>query len=260
MSNRVRSKNQVETIRLIEELAMNAWPAETIQIVDGWRLRFNHGVTRRTNSVWPNEWGGRMTFEARMTIVEAFFERRGLPARFQVCPAGLPADLDERLAGLGYEVEAETMVQTASIEQVLAKTGTDRPCRIIEGADRGWFAAYERAAGLDEHAARVRWATIARTGPRHAYALLELEGQAVAVGRGVVERGWLGIFGMSTHPDFRRLGCATAVLGALAEWGRSQGATRVYLQVELHNRGAQALYAGMGFETLYHYYYRSLGL
>ncbi len=251
---------KVEKIRLIEELAMNAWPAETIQIVDGWRLRFNHEVTRRTNSVWPNERGGKVPLAELMRIAADFYARRGLPTRYQVCPAGLPQDLDDQLSAAGYAVEAETKVQTAAIDVVLGKTASEMPCRIIEGADREWFAAYERAEGFGEHAARVRWATIARTGPRHAYALLEMDGQAVAVGRGVLERGWLGVFGMSTHPDYRRRGCASAVLAALASWGRSQGAAAIYLQVEMHNLGAQALYAVAGFETLYRYHYRTGGV
>jgi len=33
-----------EEIRLIEELAYNAWPASIVQIVDGWRVRFHHVV------------------------------------------------------------------------------------------------------------------------------------------------------------------------------------------------------------------------
>jgi ribosomal protein S18 acetylase RimI-like enzyme len=50
---------------------------------------------------------------------------------------------------------------------------------------------------------------------------------------------------------------APAVLHALAEWGRAYGATRMYLQVMENNAAARALYAGIGFETLYTYYYRS---
>ena len=43
------------TVRELEELAMNAWPAEVVQTVAGWRLRFTQGVSRRANSAWSNE-------------------------------------------------------------------------------------------------------------------------------------------------------------------------------------------------------------
>jgi hypothetical protein len=38
-------------ITQIEALAANAIPAAIVQELDGWRLRFNYGVTRRANSV-----------------------------------------------------------------------------------------------------------------------------------------------------------------------------------------------------------------
>jgi ribosomal protein S18 acetylase RimI-like enzyme len=246
----------VEQIRLIEELAMNAWPAETIQIMDGWRLRFNHGITRRTNSVWPNEFGGRVPLEIRMRAVESFYERRGLPARFQITPAQLPQGLDDILEARGYTIHARTAVQTARTTDVLARTHSHLPVHIVEGADPDWFQAYAAAEAFDTLAAEVRWNTLRRTGPRDAYALLRANGQPVGVGRGVLERGRVGIFGMSTHPEHRRQGYATAVLHALARWASENGAEDMYLQVEMHNTGAQALYARAGFETLYHYYYR----
>ena len=44
------------------------------------------------------------------------------------------------------------------------------------------------------------------------------EGQVVALGMGVLEDGWLGIFNMATLPAFRRQGLAGAVLAGLADW------------------------------------------
>ena len=41
------------TIRDIEELALNAWPALQTKHYDGWVLRFANGYTRRSNAVIP---------------------------------------------------------------------------------------------------------------------------------------------------------------------------------------------------------------
>lgn len=39
---------------LIEQLAVNAWPAATVQLVDGWLLRHTPAVARRrSNSALP---------------------------------------------------------------------------------------------------------------------------------------------------------------------------------------------------------------
>src|SRR5687768_10671958 len=37
----------VALVRRVEELAADAWPAEVVLQVDGWRLRWNAGATRR---------------------------------------------------------------------------------------------------------------------------------------------------------------------------------------------------------------------
>jgi ribosomal protein S18 acetylase RimI-like enzyme len=60
---------------------------------------------------------------------------------------------------------------------------------------------------------------------------------------------------MATHPNYRRQGAATTILGALANWGSDHGADQMYLQVMENNPPALALYARAGFEKLYQYYY-----
>ena len=39
------------TIKMIEDLSLNAWPSHQIQLYDGWLLRFSYFYTHRTNSV-----------------------------------------------------------------------------------------------------------------------------------------------------------------------------------------------------------------
>jgi ribosomal protein S18 acetylase RimI-like enzyme len=86
--------------------------------------------------------------------------------------------------------------------------------------------------------------------------LLRIDGAPAALGLGVVEGDWLGIFCMTTDPGFRRRGAASAILRTLAIWAQLYDARRAYLQVMDQNTAAQALYARVGFETLYHYHYR----
>lgn len=245
-----------ERIQLIEELAANAWTPKVIQMVDGWRFRFNDGVSRRVNSVYPNENHGRVSVEEKMALAEAFYARKGLPPRYQICPASQPADLDEILAARGYTVDALTAVQVAEPSTVLARMEPSTPVEISILLSQAWFQAYQTFIGFDEHQAEMRWGALKRIGPRTGYALLRQEGKPVAVGLGVFERGWLGVFNMATQEAFRRQGCASAVLYALADWGRGIGASGVYLQVMEDNLPALALYRRAGFERLYHYHYR----
>ncbi len=249
----------MKLIQYLEELSSNAWPAAVVQVVDGWRLRFNWGVTRRANSVWPNEAGDRHPLAEKLTLVEDFYARWGSPARYQICPAAQPADLDAVLAKRGYTSEARTSVQTASLATVLARTQPNPAytVTVTETPNEQWMATYGQLERMSEHAINMRWDILRRIGPRAGYALLNVKGRPVAVGLAVVERGWAGIFGMTTQVEFRRQGVATTVLHALAKWGQPHQASRMYLQVMENNPPARALYTQAGFETRYHYHYRT---
>jgi N-acetylglutamate synthase len=248
----------VALVRRLEEFAAHAWPAGRVEDLDGWRLRANHGITRRANSVFANVSGGRLPVAEKLARVEEYYARERMPARYQLCPASLPVDLDEVLAARGYRSEARTAVQVAPLAGVLAAPGTG-PASGVAVSDRledAWFATYCRADGFGGAEAAGREAVLRRIARPTGYALLERDGQVAAVGLGVADEDWIGLFCMATRAEFRRRGAATAVLRALAGWGRQQGAARAYLQVMDDNLPARSLYARAGFETLYHYHYR----
>ncbi|MBI1882178.1 MAG: GNAT family N-acetyltransferase [Chloroflexi bacterium] len=250
----------IELIRRLEEIAANAWPAEVVQVVDGWRLRFNGGVTRRANSVWPNGNGDDHSLAEKLALVEDFYARRGGPARYQMCPTAQPTNLDEILAGRGYTTDARTAVQIASLETVLTRTEA-HPAHTVaigEAFDEGWFDLYCQAERVSAQAAEGRRGILQRIGPRTGFAFLQIAGQPAAIGLGVVERGWLGLFSLATHPQFRRQGAAITIIYTLAQWGQAYDAEQVYLQVMADNPPALALYTRLGFETLYYYHYREL--
>src|SRR5438046_2819424 len=106
----------------IETLAANAWPAAEVEELAGWRLRHTAGVTRRANSVWPNEKTGCPPVEELLRQVEIFYGQRHLPPRFQICPVMQPANLDGLLAARGYRSVARTAVQVAELTTILAQT------------------------------------------------------------------------------------------------------------------------------------------
>lgn len=251
----------ITQIRFLEELAMNAWPAAVVQMVDGWRLRYGQGVSRRINSVWPNEDGGQLPLAQKLALVEAFYARRGLPARFQITPAGLPPNLDALLTARGYTTDAPTDVQTATLAGVLAHApaGAAPTITFLEQFDDGWYAAYRQIVALSDLAAEVRRHAWQHIGPPAGFALAWVDGVPAGAGMGVLERGWLGIFGMATRPEFRRQGIAMAIVYTLARWAAAHQAEQLYLQVMQRNTPALGLYQRLGFTTAYQYHYRQLG-
>lgn len=248
-----------DEVYYLEELAANAWPAEVVQLVDGWRFRYTPGVSsRRVNSVWPNNLGRYLSLDQKLEEVEAFYARRMLPARFQICAAAQPEELDAILAQHGYGVDAPTFVQAARISDILERLSPN-PETIVElhptvPTD---FSDFQQSLyKLTSEQTIARTAAFQRIGPQPIFAVAKIEGRTAGIGLGILERGWLGIFSMLTHPDLRRRGIATAVLFSLANWGKTQGAARAYLQVMDNNERAIPLYSRAGFITQYQYHYR----
>jgi ribosomal protein S18 acetylase RimI-like enzyme len=244
----------MDEIRRLEEIAANAWPAAVVQTLDGWRLRFNHGVTRRANSVWPNARGGSLSLNERVALVEDFYARHGAAARFQLTPAAEPHDIDARLDERGYGVEESVHVQTAATEEVIRSTPQTCEVAIAPGPTREWTRTAWPEAELSPS---IRRATVERIGPESACATALIEGGPAGVALGVAERGLVGLFCFHTLESFRRRGIARSLLRALAEWARSREAGSMYLQVHELNGPARSLYARAGFTTLYHYHYRT---
>ncbi|MCL4860725.1 MAG: GNAT family N-acetyltransferase [Caldilineaceae bacterium] len=248
-------------IRNLETLATNAWPAAEVSYLGGWRLRFTDGVTRRANSVWPNQPLAGADLDETLAEVEAFYAARREPPRYQLSPASAPADLDARLAARGYRSVARTAVQAVALPTIFQQT---KPLRLLptfevelsEGYDEAWFVAYAAVEHADDAGLPIRRAILQRIAAQTAYASLRIDGSMAAVGLGVLEGAWLGVFCMATAPAFRRRGAAAAILRTLAIWAQLYDAHHAYLQVMDDNAPARALYAGAGFQTLYHYHYR----
>ena len=248
---------QSASVLEIEEAAFRAWPAEEVVELSGWRLRFTHGITRRANSVWPNGWHGETPLEERLAAVEAFAAERAIAPSFQLTSAAKPPHLDGALADRGYSIDAPVIVKTLELAgREAIPQGSEIEASVIASPIPEWLAVSVdrgRYAGVREHFSRL----LARIGDRAGYALASSKDGPIAVGLGVVDGPWLGIFGMLTLPEARRRGAARAVLDVLAAWGAARGASHAYLQVERENEPARALYAGARFLPAYEYHYRT---
>ena len=243
----------MELISTLEELAADAWQPAEVELLDGWRLRFCHGVTRRANSVLASGHDGTLSLEEKLARVEAFYAARGLPARFQLSPVSQPSGLDQFLAARGYGCVDRTDIQVASLPLPFQRHSWR--VEVSPSLPDPWWASYCAAECFSTEVAEVRRRILGRIQAVTGYAVALTENaEPAAVGVGGVSGSWLGIFCMATRPEYRRKGAARAVLGALTEWGSGQGATDAYLQVFSENLAAITLYQALGFRTLYSYF------
>lgn len=233
---------------VLDAVGSRAWPGLETEQFDGWSLRAAEGFTGRANSVLPAA-AGRLPLTAKLEAVERFYAARGLPASYLLSPAAAPPDLDAILAERGYRQSPAVLVQTAALPAVRADGLPGEP-------DRGWIETWAAGSGRTEAQVGTALRILERVTVPQAFALLERDGGPAAVGRGVLDGEWLGIFQMATLPSSRRRGAAREVLARLTAWGRAAGAEHAYLQVSGDNLVAQRVYAAAGFVTAYRYAYR----
>jgi ribosomal protein S18 acetylase RimI-like enzyme len=243
-------------IRQLELLGHNAWVAEERMRVGGWLLRADHGVTRRANSVLPLEPPGLSLSLAIESIID-FYESRELTPRFQMTEASQPTELDKELEKRGFSVGLQVEVWTARLSILLSAQPT---CisEVLATRTQEWTDTFKTASGHEASTMDTRFSIMSRTLQPSTYALARVNNVPAAVGFGVVEGSWLGIFGIATLPEARHKGAATSVNRELGIWAQKLGAKHAYLQVETTNRPAKNLYTKLGFKHAYTYWYRDL--
>ncbi len=246
-----------DPIETIERTAYDAWPAEEVESLAGWRLRAMRGVSRRANSVWTFDAEGDVPVGERVDRVERWYGSRNLAPTFQIGARARPGGLDGKLDDRGYRVDAPVSIQIAATTEVQAAARRGDAI-VSRNCSEEWFEISAHR-GRFAKVAEVYRALLARIGPGARFAVARIDGHPACVGLGVIADRWMGVFSMLTLPAARRRGAAGGVLHALAETAREEGVESMYLQVERENAGANALYAAASFRELYGYHYRVLG-
>jgi N-acetylglutamate synthase len=80
-----------------------------------------------------------------------------------------------------------------------------------------------------------------------------LDGGAVGFGVAAIDRGWTELGSVVIDEKHRGKGLGRALLTSLLGWAADQTVDRAFLQVDVANATALALYRSLGFEVLYDY-------
>lgn len=245
-----------EHIRLLEELGMNAWAALQTQAYDGWLLRFAGGYTRRANSVqalYPSQ----LPLDEKIAFCERVYTERGLPPIFKLTDAAQPQDLDAQLAARGYVAAGRTAVQARSLDDLDGDTLDLTDITTADAPGAAWLDLYYQANDVEvaHYGTARRLMSENRLMPT-AFVTIWDTATPVGVAMLTMERGYAGVFDVAVAPDQRGKGYGKRLMEVVLGLARQQGAHSAFLQVMEDNAGARKLYDGLGFKTIYAYWYR----
>lgn len=236
----------------LESVAAVGWRGLDTDRLGDWLLRAAGGWTGRANSVLPLGDPG-LPLDAALDRTSAWYRERGLPPRFQV-PLPVGGELDAALEARGWALVNPSHVMTGAVETVLAALTERRdlpPVALADAPTDDWLAAYHyRGGSLPDVAAAV---LVNADAP--VFASVVEGGRTVAIGRAVVDEGWMGLTAMEVDPGVRRRGLGRHLLRGLLAWARGR-ATCTYLQVAGENAAAIALYRSVGYAHHHDYRYR----
>ena len=220
-------------------------------LLDGWVLRFARGFTKRANSIVPLYPSQQDPVE-KIRYCENLYSRERLKTIFRLTTVVESAALDALLGARGYTRVDPTHVVVRSLE------GAQFPShpQFSELSRGEWLDAYGRAAEIPPEGHQLHALLLSGIRTDHAFGVITAEGHVVACGVAVLEREFVGLFDIVTHPSARRRGHARTLVESLLGWGARRGAQHAYLQVVDTNSAGRALWANLRFEDLYRYWYR----
>jgi GNAT superfamily N-acetyltransferase len=234
----------------LELVAARGWQGLETDRLGDWQLRAAGGYTGRANSVLVVGDPGT-TLPAAVDAVARWYDARGLRPCAQL-PGRQSRGADAAFAAAGWTRDEEALMLTAP---VVTRPPGGVPVEFSAVPDEAWMAGY-RYRGAPPPAVAREVLTRAEDVVFASVRLDPAPALPVAVARGVLTDGWLGVTAVTVDERHRRQGLATEVMAALQRWAAGRGAHSVYLQVLSGNGPALALYRRSGFIEHHRYHYR----
>lgn len=234
----------------LEEAAFAAWPCLHEERIDGWRLRFARGFTKRANSVNADE-PVRPLLQVQLGEIESRYAREGLTPVFRLISDETGRAMDRMLHECCYRLVDPSLVMTCVLDTF--RDGSDAS-QCFKAED--WLSAFHSVSAKADPLPDVHLSLLRAMPLKTAFMVVQREGLPAACGIAVVTGRLVGLFEIATRPALRGRRLAEMLCRDLLAWGRSQGADTAYLQVDGQNLGAIALYERLGFSLDYEYWYR----
>ena len=206
---------------LYEELSMNAHPALKTQLYDGWILRFSNGYTNRANSVNPLYRSG-LPHEVKIEHCENAYLREKLPAVFKLTHE-LSGQLDGLLEQRGYHVVTPSNIMTRAIGDI-AHRSAGFSFRLT--ADDSWSDQFFSLNGVtDSRRISTAKRMLQNIQNNTLCGTVTKNGQVIACGLCVIERGYAGLFDIVVDSAHRGRGHGFDICASLLSAAKGAAAT-----------------------------------
>lgn len=250
----------METITQLERTAAAHWRGTEERWLGDWLLRAAEGFTGRANSVLPLGDPGLPLDEA-LSAVTDWYHARGLPpmvavpAPLETGPSGPP--LDNHLAERQWPTHpGPAFVMLADLPLSGRRAGSlpaGVEVRVAAQPDDAWAAMY-RYRGQDHLPPVAR--KVLTSAESQSFMSIRSGGEILAIARLSLAGGWAGITAVEVSPARRRQGLGATITTAACREAERLGVGQVFLQVEVTNAPARALYEHLGFRYSHRYHYR----
>ncbi len=249
----------MQTISGLERVAAAHWRGTEEEWLGEWLLRAADGFTGRANSALPLGDPGVPLAEA-LDVVVSWYRSRGLPPMISV-PMGLAADfpghdLDARLAARNWTTRpgaAFVMVAGLPLDVPARALPAGRELHVTSEPDDAWIGRYHYRGA--ENLPPVARKVLTSAGSQ-SFVSIRDRATVLAIARLSVADGWAGITAVEVAPEYRRRGLGTAITASACRGPGTEGIGQVFLQTEVNNAPARALYERLGFRYAHRYHYR----
>jgi N-acetylglutamate synthase len=269
----------MQTMTGLERAAAAHWRGTEEEWLGDWLLRAAGGFTGRANSALPLGDPG-LALDDALAMVTRWYRDRGLPPMIAVplpldadglgevgtvraagAPASAPASapgggLDEHLARRSWLTRpgpAYFMVADLPLGIQADGLASGRAVVVSPEPDDAWAARYHYR-GQDTLPPVAR--QVLTSAREQSFVSIRDGGAVLAIARLSIAADWAGLTAVEVHPGHRRQGLGVAITAAACGVAERRGAPRVFLQTEVGNAPAQALYRRLGFRYSHRYHYR----
>lgn len=244
--------NTENIITTLEELQLNNWQPLQTMVYDGWILRFADGYSKRANSIQPL-YPSTYDLDKKIAECERMYASKQLRTAFKMTPSVFPKNLDKALEQKGYMIEDRASVQTLDLTELKQPPFLDVT---IDETIHENFDDYCRVSGIADSQKATLKRMFSNIRTKKALLSLSINDAAVAYGVGVIDREYLGLWGIVTDRKHRNQGLGEQLLLNLLQWGKKNGAKSSFLVVIANNKPALKLYNKIGFKEKYQQWYR----